>query len=179
MAHTARGPELRRMMFASDRQSPIDALPLDKRDAAPIMLTWFPARSTAPRSRDATSATGPFQRCPPDRPWAMDGARHRWPTEPGLPAAGDPAGATARNADGATLVTASPQTPPHVTASSRGLPPAWLETFSGPSGGGSMSMMARGAGVGKSREIFLVSGDCSAPLPLGGGESKINALAVG
>jgi hypothetical protein len=36
--------------------------------------------------------------------------------KPACPRAGDPARATARNAGGATLVTASPQTSPHVTA---------------------------------------------------------------
>ena len=56
------------------------------------------------------------------------------PSEEFLPENGRPPAET-------PMATASPHVLPHVTSRQRGLPPAWSDTFAGPSGSGSAMMM--------------------------------------
>ena len=98
-----------------------------------------------PQARSAVHPLASLKRNP-------DARTIRWPTEPGLSAAGYPAGATASNADGATLVTASPRALPHVTAKPGGPSSRLVENVRDPSGGGSGMSMAWGRRVGKKWE---------------------------
>ncbi len=184
VAQTARGPEYRRMVSASDRQlrapfrqpghgprhqggwrSPARAWPSVGNAGAPARLRQPRIRKTA-RHRPVSTPTLTAGRRGP-----AQGARIS-------PVAGQPPAfqETGKPPAEQRRCFASSRSPPHVTAVPEGFPPAWSETFSGPSGSGSGSSMAWGEGVWTKWGDFGPDQRGTRPLRPRGGESEFQRL---
>jgi len=157
VAQPAHGPELCRMMSASDRQQRLQLIRLRAftrrgmngfpRTASPDRsrgvkrVTWYPARSASPslcrlyvigQVKPLDRGQAGRGRPPPQARTAVRSQTRPRQTETRR----RPGGRLnqinrkiAWHADGTTLVTASSRGQPHVMASPKGIPPTWLETF--------------------------------------------------